>query len=92
MPGTKAGSVKAVATIEKKFGKGYWARIGSRGGSAPCKKKNEWGKNLKGFAAMPEHLRIEYGTKGGRISRRATSKKVADLGYKQDNTDFWESE
>lgn len=63
MPGTKAGAAKAVATIRKRFGKDFYAKIGAEGG-----RKGVTG----GFAANRELARIA-GAKGGSISRRRKS-------------------
>jgi uncharacterized protein len=60
MSGTKAGAAKAKLTIEQRYSKDFWARIGSTGGKAT---------GIKGFAANPELARIA-GAKGGAISRR----------------------
>lgn len=60
MAGTKTGGQKAAATNIKRYGKGFYGKIGSKGG------KNG---NTGGFAANRELARIA-GAKGGRISRR----------------------
>lgn len=54
MSGTKAGASKAVATMLKKHGKDYYARIGAKGGKA---------KVPKGFASNRERARLA-GIKG----------------------------
>lgn len=58
---TKEGGPKVRKTIEERYGKDYWSRIGSKGGKA-C--------GMKGFALNPELAR-EAGRKGGKISTRA---------------------
>ena len=49
MSGTKTGASKAVATMLKKHGKDYYAKIGAKGGKA---------KVPKGFASNPERARL----------------------------------
>lgn len=63
MPGTKAGAAKAVATIRKRFGKDFYAKIGAEGGRIGT---------TGGFAANRDLARIA-GAKGGSISRRRKS-------------------
>ncbi|OGL35440.1 hypothetical protein A3F65_01670 [Candidatus Saccharibacteria bacterium RIFCSPHIGHO2_12_FULL_47_16b] len=65
MAGTKLGGAKAAATNKKKYGKDFYARIGSMGG------KNG---HTGGFYANRELARMA-GAKGGRISRRGKSSK-----------------
>lgn len=60
MSGTKAGSLKAVATINKRYGPGYWSRIGSTGGKV---------KGPKGFA-LDRELARTAGSIGGKRSKR----------------------
>jgi hypothetical protein len=60
MAGTKAGGLKAAATNKAKYGKEFYAKIGSKGGKLG---------HTGGFAANPELARIA-GAKGGTISRR----------------------
>lgn len=55
---------KTAKTIRKKYGKDFYARIGSKGG-----KKSRGG----GFTGDPERAR-ELGRKGGLISKRGPSK------------------
>ena len=64
MSGTKAGGMKAAKTNLKRHGKGFYARIGRKGG------KNG---HTGGFAANPALARIA-GKKGGTISKRGTDK------------------
>ncbi len=61
MSGTKAGGAKIRKTIEDKYGKDFWRKIGSKGGKAG---------GMKGFALNPE-LAKRAGQKGGRRSTRA---------------------
>lgn len=61
MPGTKAGAAKAKLTIKERYSEDFWAKIGSKGGSA---------KVPKGFATNHQ-LAAEAGRKGGQISRRS---------------------
>lgn len=56
MAGTKAGGLKAAATTKKKYGKGFYAEIGRKGGQ---------NGHTGGFAANPE-LAKEAGRKGSR--------------------------
>lgn len=62
MSGTKAGGQKAAKTNMERHGKDYYARMGSKGGSAPH-------FSPRGFAANPKLAR-EAGKIGGLISRR----------------------
>ena len=71
MAGTKAGGQKAAATTKKKYGKGFYAEIGRKGGQ---------NGHTGGFAANPE-LAKEAGRKGGKISKRGKAKKI---GFKED--------
>ena len=64
MAGTKEGGKKAAATNKKKYGKGFYARIGAIGGR---------NGHTGGFAANPELAKIA-GCKGGRISKRGKAK------------------
>ena len=63
MSGTKLGGFKAAETNRKKYGKDWYARIGSIGG------KNG---NTGGFAANPTLARLA-GSVGGRRSKRGKS-------------------
>ena len=67
MAGTTAGGAKAAATNKNKYGKDFYARIGSMGGKIG---------RTGGFYANRELAR-KAGAKGGRISRRGASKKIA---------------
>lgn len=69
MTQTKTGAQKAAETNKKKYGDGFYARIGQKGGrnSHNC-----------GFAANPELAKIA-GAKGGRISRRGPAKKHLEI-------------
>ena len=60
MAGTKLGGAKAAATNKTKYGKDFYARIGSMGGKIG---------RTGGFYANRDLARIA-GAKGGRISRR----------------------
>ena len=60
MSGTKAGGMKAAATNKAKYGDGFYARIGAKGGR---------NGHTGGFAANPELAKLA-GAKGGRKSRR----------------------
>lgn len=65
MSGTRRGGMKAAATNKLKYGEGFYARIGRKGGQ---------NGHTGGFAAMdPERVR-ECGRKGGSISRRGPAK------------------
>ena len=57
----KTGNPKIRKTIEERYGKDYWRKIGSKGGKAV---------GMKGFALNPELARIA-GRKGGKKSTRA---------------------
>jgi len=67
MAGTVDGGKLAAKKNKTKYGADFYARIGAIGG-----KKGHTG----GFAANPELARIA-GAKGGRISRRRKTVKVA---------------
>lgn len=64
MAGTKLGGQKAAATNRNKYGKDFYARIGSLGGKMG---------HTGGFFANRELAR-EAGRRGGRISRRRSAK------------------
>lgn len=66
MSGTKAGGLKAAATIKERYGDGFYPKIGSRGG-----------RNGKtgGFAANPELARLA-GKKGGKKSKRGAKNET----------------
>ena len=67
MAGTKAGGQAAAATNKAKYGSDFYAKIGASGG-----KKGTTG----GFFANRDLARVA-GAKGGRISRRTSTKKTA---------------
>ena len=67
MSGTKAGGKKAAETNIKRHGKGFYAHIGSIGGSKPT-------DSPKGFATNLDRAR-EAGRKGGLNSTRGYSAK-----------------
>lgn len=64
MAGTKAGGLKAAATNKAKYGKGFYSRIGKKGGQ---------NGRTGGFATNPKLAKIA-GRKGGLISRRGKAK------------------
>lgn len=57
----KDSGSKLRKTIEERYGKDYWRKIGSKGGKAT---------GMKGFALNPELAR-KAGSKGGKKSTRA---------------------
>lgn len=63
MAGNLEGGKRAAETNKRKYGADWYQRIGSLGGKADTLMP-------KGFAAAPKEKRIEWGRKGGRISRR----------------------
>ena len=69
MSGTKLGGMRAAITNKKKYGEGFYARIGAKGGR---------NGHTGGFAAMSPERRSECGRKGGKISRRGKAKKDED--------------
>ena len=69
MSGTKLGGMRAAITNKKKYGEGFYARIGAKGGR---------NGHTGGFAAMDPELRAACGRKGGKISRRGKAKKEED--------------
>lgn len=80
MVGTKAGSIKAQATLKKKYGEeGYRAffhRIGKKGGQ---------NGHTGGFASNLELAR-KAGRKGGSISKRGPAKKKVE--YEDERVGF----
>ncbi len=64
MAGTKAGGLKAAATNKAKYGDGFYADIGRKGGL---------NGHTGGFASNPALAKIA-GAKGGAISSRAEAK------------------
>ena len=69
MAGTKAGAQKAAETNKKKYGDGFYARIGQKGGR---------NGHTGGFAANTELAKIA-GRKGGLISKRVPAKKHLEI-------------
>lgn len=67
MPGTAMGGKKAAATNKAKYGKDFYARIGQMGGKLGT---------TGGFYANRDLAR-KAGQKGGRISRRTSTKTAA---------------
>lgn len=65
MAGTKAGGIKAAQTNKEKYGKDFYAHIGSIGGKVGT---------TGGFHSNRELARIA-GKKGGQISRRTKAVK-----------------
>lgn len=66
MPGTIQGGKKAAETNKERYGKDFYARIGTVGGKIG---------RTGGFYANRELAR-EAGAKGGRKSRRGKAKKA----------------
>ena len=64
MAGTKEGGQKAAATNKAKYGEGFYARIGQKGGRPG---------HTGGFAANPTLAKLA-GMKGGRMSKRGPAK------------------
>lgn len=60
MPGTRTGGKRAAQTNKKRYGKGFYQKIGAMGG-----KMSRGG----GFASNPELAR-EAGRRGGKASRK----------------------
>lgn len=75
MGGTKAGGLKAAKTNKAKYGKGFYAMIGAKGGRACVD---------KGFALNPE-LASKAGRKGGQISKRGRAKQYHKASDVEDN-------
>ena len=69
MAGTTAGGQKAAETNKKKYGDGFYARIGQKGGR---------NGHTGGFAANQELAKIA-GRKGGLISKRGPAKKHLEI-------------
>lgn len=78
MSGTKAGGLKAAATNKEKYGDGFYANIGKKGGenghTGGFASTRVGGDGLTGL----QRARIA-GAKGGRISRRGPSKAKAQF-------------
>lgn len=66
MAGNKIGGAKAAQTNREKYGKDFYSRIGSVGGS----RTKEDGA-IKGFAANPELARRAGAIGGSRSKKRA---------------------
>lgn len=68
------GGLKAAVTNKERYGDGFYANIGAKGGRTLGVKK--------GFAADPALARL-YGKKGGRISKRSgagvTREKISSM-------------
>lgn len=81
MSGTSTGSIKAVKTIKKLYGKAYFERIGAIGGLR---------KVPKGFALSGKAS--EAGKLGGQISKRRPKNPLTEprWGYKPSKWRFWE--
>lgn len=60
MAGTKEGGIKASITNKEKYGNGFYAMIGAKGGRKT---------GMKGFA-LNRALAIEAGRKGGKLGKR----------------------
>lgn len=69
MPGNKIGGLKARETNIRRHGKDFYKHIGAIGGR---------NGHTGGFAANPELARLA-GAKGGRKSRRGSSKKKDEI-------------
>lgn len=67
MPGTTQGAIKAARTNIERHGEDFYSVIGQLGGKAPY-------KGLKGYASNPA-LASLCGKKGGKISKRKSSKE-----------------
>lgn len=69
MAGTRAGGLKAAATVRTKFGDNYYAEIGRKGGQ---------NGHTGGFYA-DRALARAAGAKGGRISRRGPARNTKKI-------------
>ena len=65
MPGTISGGKLAAKTNKEKYGEDFYKLMGQMGGKA---------KVTKGFAKNPDLARLA-GAKGGKISKRKSTKK-----------------
>lgn len=77
MAGTKEGGQKAAATNKKKYGEGFYARIGKRGGQNGHLGGFNSDKIGKDGLTGRERARIA-GRKGGLISKRGPAKRSMD--------------
>lgn len=70
MPGTKDGGQRAAKTNKKKYGKGFYARIGAIGGKNG--KTGGFGSNKIGSDGLTGRERARLaGARGGKVSRRS---------------------
>lgn len=74
MSGNRNGGMKAAATNKKRYGDGFYARIGAKGGR---------NGHTGGFAANRE-LASVAGAKGGRISSRREDKEPLEVRQKRE--------
>ena len=74
MAGNKEGGRKAAATNKKRYGDGFYARIGAKGGR---------NGHTGGFASNRELARTA-GAKGGRISSRREDKEPLEVRQKRE--------
>ena len=74
MSGNRNGGMKAAATNKKRYGNGFYARIGAKGGR---------NGHTGGFAANRE-LASVAGAKGGRISSRREDKEPLEVRQKRE--------
>ena len=71
MAGTKMGGAKAASTNKNKYGKDFYARIGSMGGKLG--RTGGFASNVVGADGLTGRQRAaRAGAAGGRISRRTT--------------------
>ena len=75
MVGTKAGGLKAAATNKKKYGEGFYQRIGTKGGQNGT--TGGFNSDKVGRDGLTGRQRARLaGAKGGRKSRRGPVKKM----------------
>lgn len=70
MAGTKQGGIRAAATNKKRYGKDFYKRIGSKGGSVADIEKGFASFTVGGDGLTGRERARVAGSKGGRISRK----------------------
>ncbi|WP_438979882.1 hypothetical protein [Polynucleobacter sp.] len=69
MSGTKTGGIKAAKTNKKRYGKGFYRKIGAMGGKSS--RGGGFGSELRGKDGMTGYERARVaGAKGGKTSRK----------------------
>lgn len=78
MAGNREGGQKAAATVKAKYGEGFYARIGQKGGRNG--KTGGFASNVVGEDGLTGRERAKIaGSKGGKISKRGKGKVKQEL-------------